>query len=60
MNNCCENCECVCPEEDFENYVCITHQTLCPCNEGEQHLISNWAADVRKILKMMENKNEDI
>lgn len=38
--------------EDF--YVCITHQTVVPCDKGEFHLISNWRSDVEKILKMME------
>ena len=52
MNDCCENCKgCL---EDLETYVCITHQTVCPCNKGEQHLISNWKADVKKILSIME------
>jgi hypothetical protein len=44
--------------EDSETYVCITHQVLLPCENGEHHLISNWMIDVNKILKDMENKNE--
>ena len=44
-------------EDDNEVYVCITHQCIAPCEEGDNHLISNWAADVRKIMKLMEKKN---
>lgn len=43
--------------EDSGIYVCITHGTVAPCEEGEHHLISNWASDVRKIIKNMENNN---
>lgn len=40
--------------DDLEMYVCITHQCLVPCNTGDNHLISNWNADVQKILNIME------
>lgn len=35
-------------------YVCITHQTVAPCNDGDKHLISNWNTDVKKILDLIE------
>lgn len=31
-------------------YVCITHQCVLPCEQGESHLVSNWKSDVEKIL----------
>lgn len=40
--------------EDEDIYVCITHQSVCPCDKGDKHLISNWTADVKKILSLME------
>ena len=40
--------------EDSGIYVCITHQRLLPCDEGQYHLVSNWIVDVTKILNMME------
>jgi hypothetical protein len=44
--------------EDSETYVCITHQALLPCNEGQHHLVSNWITDVTKILNVMEEQDE--
>jgi hypothetical protein len=41
-------------DDDSDVYVCITHQKIVPCEEGEQHLISNWASDVKKILSIIE------
>jgi hypothetical protein len=43
--------------EDSEIYVCITHQRVVPCDEGDHHLISNWVVDVKKIMRLMEKKN---
>jgi hypothetical protein len=43
--------------DDESIYVCITHQKITPCEEGEHHLISNWATDVKKIMRLMEKKN---
>jgi hypothetical protein len=43
-------------EENLETYVCITHHSLVPCEQGENHLISNWNTDVNKILKLMREK----
>lgn len=43
--------------DDSDIYVCITHGTIIPCDEGDHHLISNWASDVGKILKDMEKNN---
>ena len=43
-------------EDDLETYVCITHQCLVPCEEGQHHLISNWYTDVNKILELMKEK----
>lgn len=43
-------------EEDNEIYVCITHQCVVPCENGERHLISNWTVDVKKVLSLMEKK----
>ena len=43
-------------DEDEHIYVCITHQHELPCDDGENHLISNWKSDVEKILRMV-NKN---
>lgn len=40
-----------------ELYVCITHQSIAPCEVGEYHLLSNWTSDVHKILKMIEKNN---
>lgn len=40
--------------DDDSEYVCITHQTFLPCDQGEHHLISNWIADVYRIRKSME------
>lgn len=45
-------------DEDGE-YVCITHQCVIPCEEGEYHLVSNWAADVNRIRKIIE-RNMDV
>ncbi len=39
-----------------EVYVCISHATIVPCEEEGQHLISNWLADVQKILEIMEKQ----
>lgn len=36
--------------EDADEYVCITHKKLLPCNDGEYHLVSNWPSDVAKII----------
>lgn len=44
-------------EENTGVYVCITHKQVIPCDGGDQHLISNWKADVDKILETMENEN---
>jgi hypothetical protein len=45
--------------EQIDNsiYVCITHRTICPCDKGENHLLSNWYADVKKIKELMEKEN---
>jgi hypothetical protein len=43
-------------EEESDIYVCITHQTIVPCDQGEHHLISNWLVDVQKILETMEKQ----
>lgn len=40
--------------EESSTYVCIMHQKILPCEIGEHHLVSNWVADVQKILKIME------
>ena len=40
--------------EESSTYVCITHQTILPCEIGDHHLVSNWISDVQKILKIME------
>jgi hypothetical protein len=44
---------------DDSIYVCITHQCVIPCVEGDQHLISNWKSDVEKILEMVNNNGMD-
>lgn len=38
-------------DEESDIYVCITHKCIIPCQEGDRHLVSNWPADVRKILE---------
>lgn len=38
-------------------YVCITHQKMIPCEEGEHHLISNWKPDVDKILELIKERD---
>lgn len=43
--------------EDSDDYVCITHQSYVPCEEGEFHLISNWLTDVKRIQKLIERKD---
>lgn len=43
--------------EDSGDYVCITHQSYVPCEEGEFHLISNWLTDVKRIQKLIERKD---
>jgi hypothetical protein len=43
--------------DDEGIYVCITHHTITPCEEGDHHLISNWATDVKKILKIIEKNS---
>jgi len=42
--------------ENGDIYVCISHQVVAPCNEEGQHLISNWKADVEKILSLIKEK----
>lgn len=40
--------------DDHESlYVCITHKCILPCQDGDNHLISNWKSDVEKILRMV-------
>jgi hypothetical protein len=46
-------------EEDLAEYVCITHQSIAPCEKGEFHLISNWKVDVLKIKELID-RNENI
>lgn len=46
-------------DENDEEYVCITHQCVSPCPDGDFHLISNWISDVYTIKKIM-RKNENI
>jgi hypothetical protein len=57
MTQCCESCDkCIFYQEDCAKYVCITHQTMFPCTRGDQHLLSNWSADVKKIISIMETE----
>ena len=42
--------------DESEEYVCITHQCLIPCEKGDSHLISNWKSDVEKIKRLMRKK----
>jgi hypothetical protein len=42
--------------QNADLYVCISHGTIAPCEHEGQHLISNWAADVQKILETMEKQ----
>lgn len=42
--------------QDNSIYVCITHRTIWPCEEGDNHLLSNWNTDVKRIKDLMEKE----
>lgn len=44
--------------DEDDVYVCITHQSIAPCEQGDKHLISNWQADVVKILSVIASKEK--
>lgn len=45
--------------DDESTYVCITHQCILPCEDGDNHLISNWKSDVEKILRTVKKNGMD-
>lgn len=34
----------------MNTFVCISHLSQWPCNAGEYHLLSNWPADIKKVV----------